>query len=102
MRYDVPSPHETEKMAQNGQKWPKTAENGRKGTQKKGPQKKGPQKKDPKKKDPKKKDPKKKDPKKRTPKKERGGAHPARYPRHARGGVTKNNMSSSNFTKARQ
>ena len=71
MRYDVPSPHETKKMAQNGQKWPKTAENGRKGTPKKGPQKKGPQKKDPKKKD---------------PKKERGGAHPARYPRHARGG----------------
>ena len=54
MRYDVPSPHETKKMAQNGQKWPKTAENGRKGTPKKrtpkkrtpkkGPQKKGPQK----------------------------------------------------------
>ena len=58
MRYDVPSPHETEKMAQNGQKWPKTAENGRKGTPKKGPQKKDPKKRTP-----------KRDPKKRTPKK---------------------------------
>ena len=54
-------------------KWPKTAKSGpkRPKTAAKGP---------------KKKDPKKKDPKKRTPKKERGGAHPARYPRHARGG----------------